>query len=64
MADLAPVGGGDGVVNVQDLLVVISDWGRCSNPGNCPPDIAPPGGNRVVNVQDLLAVINAWGACP
>jgi len=63
VADLSPPNGDD-VVNAADLLVVISDWGRCSNPSNCPPDIAPPGGNRVVNAQDLLAVITAWGPCP
>jgi hypothetical protein len=54
---------GDGSVNVQDLLVVISAWGTC--PGPCPPacaaDIAPAGGNCTVNVQDLLFVISNWG---
>ncbi|MCI0629246.1 MAG: hypothetical protein L0Y44_01155 [Phycisphaerales bacterium] len=54
---------GDGVVNVDDLLAVISAWGSCP-PGSCPADIAPPGGDGVVNVDDLLAVISAWGACP
>ena len=62
-ADLAPPQG-NGVVNVQDLLAVITAWGVCANPNQCPADIAPVGGNDVVNVQDLLAVITAWGACP
>jgi len=66
-ADLAPIGppAGDGVVNVADLLAVISAWGPCANPNSCPADIAPPGGggDDVVNVADLLAVIGAWGAC-
>jgi hypothetical protein len=64
-ADIAPPGG-DGQVNVDDLLAVINAWGPCPDP--CPPscsaDIAPPRGNCVVNVDDLLVVINAWGPCP
>jgi trimeric autotransporter adhesin len=64
--DIAPPGTppGDGVVNVQDLLAVISAWGACPQP--CPPsclaDLAPPGGGDcAVNVQDLLFVIANWG---
>ena len=64
IADIAPPGG-NGLVNVDDLLLIINSWGTCV--GNCPADIAPPGpphGNGVVNVDDLLAIINAWGPCP
>lgn len=46
---------GDGVVNVQDLLLVMSNWGTCA--GSCPGDVT---GDGVVNVSDLLAVIAAW----
>ena len=59
---------GDGVVNVNDLLAVITSWGPCPLP--CPPhcaaDIAPPGigGDCTVDVSDLLMVITNWGACP
>jgi hypothetical protein len=64
-ADIAPAGG-DGNVNVQDLLLVITSWGVC--PGNCPPhctaDIAPGGGDCNVSVADLLTIITNWGACP
>jgi len=50
---------GDGVVNVVDLLAVISAWGQCAG---CDADIAPlPGGNGMVNVEDLLMVISRWG---
>ena len=64
-ADISP-GGGDGVVNVNDLLAVITSWGSCPIP--CPPrcaaDIAPiPAGDCAVNVNDLLAVITNWGPC-
>ena len=64
-ADIAPTGG-NGIVNVDDLLSVINGWGPCpAPPASCPADIAPqPFGNGVVNVDDLLAVINGWGACP
>jgi hypothetical protein len=54
--DIAPKGGND-VVDVDDLLLVINSWGACAG---CPADIT---GNDVVDVDDLLAVINAWGAC-
>lgn len=48
---------GDGVVNVNDLLAVISAWGS----GSGPADVT---GDGFVNVNDLLAVISAWGPCP
>jgi hypothetical protein len=62
--DIAPAGG-DGVVNVQDLLAVITGWGQCpAAPQTCLADIAPFGGDADVNVSDLLMVISAWGTCP
>jgi len=63
--DIVPPGG-NGIVNVDDLLAVINGWGPCpAPPASCIADIAPqPGGNGVVNVDDLLAVINGWGTCP
>jgi hypothetical protein len=61
-ADIAPAGG-DGQVNVQDLLSVITNWGACPNP--CPPNCAADiNADCNVNVVDLLAVITAWGPCP
>ncbi|HVP73454.1 MAG TPA: trypsin-like serine protease [Phycisphaerales bacterium] len=61
-ADVAPTG----VVDVNDLLAVISTWGPCpAVPAPCLADIAPaPSGNGVVDVNDLLAVISTWGPCP
>ena len=59
VADVAPAGG-NGIVNVDDLLLIINSWGPCSG---CPTDIAPAGGDANVNVDDLLEVINAWGVC-
>jgi glucose/arabinose dehydrogenase len=53
---------GDGVVNVDDLLSVIVNWGPCASPPRaCPADIAPLDGDAVVNVDDLLMVIMNWG---
>jgi hypothetical protein len=59
-ADIAPSPNGNGIVNVDDLLAIISAWGPCAS-GDCPADL---NGDLMVNVDDLLAVINAWGTCP
>lgn len=62
-ADVAPLPNGDGLVNVNDLLAVISGWGPC--PAPCPPHCgADVTDDCTVNVNDLLAVISAWGLCP
>jgi hypothetical protein len=66
-ADVAPPGG-NGVVNIDDLLAVVNTWGQTQNPpgtgprpaGDCAP---PPNGNCLVNIDDLLAVVNGWGTC-
>lgn len=57
-ADIAPAGG-DGTVNVTDLLFLLGKWGLC--PCNCPADIDR---NGVVDVVDQLILTAAWGACP
>lgn len=52
----------DSVVNVSDLLTVITNWGPCPTPpAPCPADIAV---NGAVDVADLLTVITFWGPCP
>jgi spore coat protein A, manganese oxidase len=58
LADIAPAGNVNDLVDVDDLLAVINAWGRCAN---CVADVTS---NGIVDVDDLLAVINAWGACP
>jgi hypothetical protein len=45
----------DGVVNVIDLLSVVSQWGPCE--GVCAEDIVP---DQNVGVSDLLLVIGNW----
>jgi hypothetical protein len=62
-ADIAPLGG-NGIVNVNDLLAVINNWGDSGF-----ADIATTGqgvtcgGDGIINMSDLLAVINTWGSC-
>jgi len=46
---------GDGMVDVQDILIVIGNWG-----GSGEGDV---NGDDVVDVTDLLEVVNAWGSC-
>jgi hypothetical protein len=62
-ADIAPEPLNNGIVDVDDLLMVINNWGACKDAGNCPADIAPVGGNGIIDVDDLLSVINNWGSC-
>ncbi len=47
----------DGMVDVLDLLEVLSAWGPCPD---CGEDIT---GDGVVDVLDLLEVLSAWGPC-
>jgi hypothetical protein len=56
IGDIAP-NEGNGIVDVDDLLLVINNWGPCAG---CIADIVVTG---VVDVDDLLAVINHWGEC-
>ncbi len=49
---------GDGEVKMDDLLILIGDWGICDG---CVADID---GDGEVNMDDLLLLIGAWGACP
>lgn len=54
---------GDNIVALEDLLVIISNWGVCGD-GTYRPvgDVAPlPNGDCCVNLSDLLAVIADWG---
>ncbi|MBT4584874.1 MAG: VCBS repeat-containing protein [Phycisphaerae bacterium] len=46
----------DGIVNVEDLLFVLSDWGQDCGPADLNLD-------EVVDVVDLLAIIGDWGVC-
>ncbi len=59
--DPAPVCTGDlnndGVVDVSDLLLLLSEWGACNG---CAADLDDSG---FVDVSDLLLLLSAWGDC-
>jgi len=42
---------GDGIVDLQDFLILLSDWGCTGQPGVCDGDF---NGDGVVDIQDLL----------
>jgi len=46
---------GDGVVDKDDLLLLLENWGPCD--GYCPADL---NGDGVVNVSDLLILLGGW----
>lgn len=48
----------DGVVNVSDLLMLLSAWGGCPRDNDCPADLNNDG---VVDVSDLLMLLANWG---
>jgi len=53
---------GDELVNVLDLLELLSAWGACDGgPCGCPADMSSDG---MIDVFDLLAVLDQWGSCP
>jgi len=62
--DLCPADiDGNGVVDVDDLLIVMGNWGQAGD-GTFRPagDIYPePNGDCIVNVDDLLAMMSAFG---
>ena len=51
---------GNGIVDVDDLLIVINAWGDCDDP--CPPSCSGDVNDDCqTDVDDLLTVINNWG---
>jgi len=51
---------GNSVVNIDDLVVVITHWGQTGPPGTVPGDANYDG---AVNIDDLVALVTSWGAC-
>lgn len=50
---------GDGHVNTDDLIMLITSWGPCPRaPRPCPADI---NGSGAVNTDDLIFLITHWG---
>ncbi|MHC4414441.1 MAG: GC-type dockerin domain-anchored protein [Planctomycetota bacterium] len=64
-ADIAGPSNGppDGVVGINDFLVLLSSWGPCSNQltDPCPADLDCDG---MVGINDFLEMLAAWGNCP
>jgi hypothetical protein len=52
---------GSGVIDGADLLILLSNWGQCSDPNNCPGDLND---DNVIDGADLLQLLSAWGPCP
>ena len=48
---------GDGVVDIDDLFAVLSDWGECEFPEDCPADI---NGDGMVDIDDIFEVLANW----
>lgn len=49
-------------VDINDLLVVINNWGPCPPVPTC--CLGSIDGDGAVEIDDLLEVINGWGPCP
>jgi hypothetical protein len=50
---------GDGIVGVNDFLILLGDWGWCTRP--CPPVCAASlDGNCTVGVNDFLILLANW----
>jgi len=50
---------GSGVVNIEDLLIVLSEYSNCTE--DCSGDLDDDGD---VDIEDMLIVIGGWGSCP
>jgi len=67
--DCAPDNGdgtfGNGVVNIDDLLRVINEFGQSggSSCDNSPDNGDGTVGNGVINIDDVLGIINNYGPC-
>jgi hypothetical protein len=62
--DISPEPVGNGTVDIDDLVLVITHWGPCPQPctpGSC---VGDTNGDCTVNIDDLVKVITSWGNCP
>lgn len=48
----------NGVVDAEDLFILLGSWGDCSDPNDCPADLD---GNGTVDAEDLFILLAAWG---
>ena len=57
----ADIAGENGIVDVNDLLMLIGDWGSSDSPADITGTDGMPDGT--VNIADLLELIASWGPC-
>ncbi len=63
-ADCTPVGG-NGLVNIDDLVSLLNEFGpSVSGCDNTPANANGSFGNGVINIDDLVNTLNAFGVCP
>ncbi|MEM7229214.1 MAG: GC-type dockerin domain-anchored protein [Planctomycetota bacterium] len=65
-ADIAPENPdgsvGNGIINIDDLLRVINEFGQTDSPADASPDNCDGTfGNGAVNIDDILFIINSFG---
>lgn len=48
----------DGEVDINDLFILLAEWGTCADPNNCPADLDCDG---EVDVDDLFILLGNWG---
>jgi hypothetical protein len=51
---------GNGQTGVDDLLVLMQQWGPCPTTGMCSADL---NGDGAVNSADLILLMGGWGPC-
>lgn len=49
---------GDGVVDVEDVFILLGNWGDCPDAGDCPADL---NGDNTVDADDLFILLGNWG---
>ena len=54
-----PIGPGGRLVGPADLNILLSLWGPCSFPDDCPPDL---NADAQVDGADLTILLGAWTA--
>ena len=53
---------GDGIVGINDFLIVLGNWGPCPDP--CPPTCAADlDDDCQVGINDFLILLGNWGPC-
>ena len=56
VGDIVP----DGIINGEDLSVLLGDWGKCPPKATCAGDLND---DSVVNGADLSILLANWGPC-